>query len=1083
MSDGSIKIAIEVDGKQVEVASKSLRNLESAGHGAGDGTKEAEKGAKGVGKESSKASSNVKDFAISLGLVKIASVAFNTLRKSLDSAISRFDTLNQFPKVLQALGVSAEDADKAMNDLSDGIDGLPTKLDDIASTAQRMYTSFNDMDKATESAIALNNAMLGSGSSAEDAQRGTEQYIQVLQKGKFEMEEWKTLQETMDVGLVKIAESFGYTGRSAKNDLYNALKEGFITMDQFNEKLIEVGTGTGAMAELAKVNSLGLATSMKNLGTAVARNVTNIIKKFDDMSKEVTGKNIAENIDGLKDVVNAAFEAIGKAIESATPFVKGFASVIKDLMPVVSALTPLIIGLMAAYATYQVIEKARLAIAAHSAILVTADLASKMLTITTKTLTTAQIAQTGAVKLSTLAVGVMTGALSLSAAASAIMTTASYALGAAIQFLLGPIGWVIAGVGLLVTATIAIVKWFKRTSAEAERLNEETETLGESTDALKESVDSTSDAYAQNQRDIKSTSRANEELGRKIDELSRKENKSASEKALLRSYIEELNGSVDGLNLSYNEEADALNMSSEQMQARLELMKEQETAQEAQKRLTEILKEQHDVEQQLAETNELRQEWNEKLDEGSVKSKEHKKAIEELDAQEKVLKDTNVQLAEQYQVTEEQMTASMEAVTEMTESGVASQILSFEDLSEAQQETIENMKVKWQEYKDAASDMFDTLSDEITITAEEMRTNLEENQRIIGEWADNIATLAERGVDQGLLDTLREAGPETAGEVKALVNASDEELEKLSTVFAEGGQVATDALSKSLGVDITAVESLVADTEQSLREQVEAADFTGVGQDVASGLAKGIETGSVDAEKASKDMADDTANASKEALDINSPSGVFKDIGENSAEGLTLGISNGIPKVVKSAKKMAEDLLKPYDKTQADFKSIGINAMNGLNAGLNAGRNRVMRTARSIANQVASTMKSALRIHSPSRLMRDDVGIEIPAGIAVGIKDNAKTIFSELDKLTSGIANFGTPELALDVRGMAQSGTSITKVSNRTTSENNYNTANMAEMFKGAVFNVRNDNDISKIAKELNDYIKTGGRKYGVIMP
>jgi len=58
-----------------------------------------------------------------------------------------------------------------MTRLSDGIDGLPTKLDDIASTAQRMYTSFGDMDKATDSALALNNALLGSGSSAADAKR------------------------------------------------------------------------------------------------------------------------------------------------------------------------------------------------------------------------------------------------------------------------------------------------------------------------------------------------------------------------------------------------------------------------------------------------------------------------------------------------------------------------------------------------------------------------------------------------------------------------------------------------------------------------------------------------------------------------------------------------------------------------------------------------------------------------------------------------------------------------------------------------------------------------------------------------
>src|SRR5690606_659603 len=194
----------------------------------------------------------VKKFATALGLVAIGSAVFSTLKSSMDAAIKRFDTLNKFPKVLQSLGVSAEDSERAMKKLADGIEGLPTTLDDIAATTQRLYTSFNDIDKATDTAIALNNALLGSGSSAQDAKRGAEQYIQALQKGKFEMDDWKTLQETMNIGLIKIAESFGYTGKSAIQDLYKALKDGTITMEEFNDRLIEIGTGTGIMAKLAK---------------------------------------------------------------------------------------------------------------------------------------------------------------------------------------------------------------------------------------------------------------------------------------------------------------------------------------------------------------------------------------------------------------------------------------------------------------------------------------------------------------------------------------------------------------------------------------------------------------------------------------------------------------------------------------------------------------------------------------------------------------------------------------------------------------------------------------------------------------
>jgi len=182
----------------------------------------------------------------------------------MDAAISRFDTLNKFPKVLQGLGVSAEDSERGMKKLSDGISGLPTLLNEISVTAQRMYTSFNDIDKATDTALGLNNALLASGASAGDAQRGTEQYLKVLQTGKMDMQTWTSLQQTMNLGLVKVSEAFGMTER----EMYSALKSGSVSIDEFNDKLIELGTGTGALADLARENTLGIATSFGNLKVA-----------------------------------------------------------------------------------------------------------------------------------------------------------------------------------------------------------------------------------------------------------------------------------------------------------------------------------------------------------------------------------------------------------------------------------------------------------------------------------------------------------------------------------------------------------------------------------------------------------------------------------------------------------------------------------------------------------------------------------------------------------------------------------------------------------------------------------------------
>src|SRR5690625_4078572 len=71
MADGSIRISLEVDGRQVDMATHSLDDLEASAHKAGDGAKETEEGVRGAGNESQKAGSKVKKFASALGLVAI----------------------------------------------------------------------------------------------------------------------------------------------------------------------------------------------------------------------------------------------------------------------------------------------------------------------------------------------------------------------------------------------------------------------------------------------------------------------------------------------------------------------------------------------------------------------------------------------------------------------------------------------------------------------------------------------------------------------------------------------------------------------------------------------------------------------------------------------------------------------------------------------------------------------------------------------------------------------------------------------------------------------------------------------------
>lgn len=1091
MADGHIKIKIDVDGKELVLTNKDLDKIE---------------------KGSRKAGSGIKKFAASLGLVAIGAAAFATLKASMDDAIARFDTLNKFPKVLQSLGVSAEDSERAMSRLADGIDGLPTKLNEIASYAQRMYTSFGDMDKATDTAIALNNALLGSGASAEQAQRGTEAYIKVLQTGTIDLDRWNTFSETMDVGLVKIAESFGLAGKSAKQDLYQALKDGTISLEEFNEKLIEVGTGTGIMAKLARENTLGLATSVENLKTAAVRGLVEIINAFNRMSKKVTGREIAQNIDSLKRLIFTSFQTIAKYIDRATPVVEFFAKAVKGSIPIVKTLSPAIYGLMTAYGAYVVITKMSAAIKTSTALLDVALSATKTLTVATivktgatKADTAATLAQTGAVNLSTLALGVLSGRITMATAAMALKTTATYALAGAIRFLTGPIGWIITAVGLLATGIFALVKYMNKATETGKRLSESTEELTDTNDDLINSVKESEKSYKEQRRELDVTERKHIDLAKKVSELAEKEKLSADEKRKLNHYIDQLNDSINNLNLTYDEEAKALNMTSEQLKARIGLMKDLESVSSVQERLNELTEEQVALEMQLEETIKLRKEWDEALKEGTVRGREYTEAVEELVVQERELRESLAEVSEQHKETEAQVKQSMDMIRKAVEDGTASQIISLDMLSEKQQEVVQSMTEKWRELEDATTDMFDTLSDEIEITASEMAKNLEENQRIVSEWADGITKLAERGVDEGLLDKLRAAGPESAGHVKALVNASDEELEHLNTVFKEGGEVATEALAKSLGIEdsgiMEAVVHLVSDTESTLRDEIANAGFDDIGIDVAKGLAEGTKKGTPEAEKASKELGKATEDAARDQLETHSPSKVFFRIGGDVTDGLVMGIYHGVGDVVKAVQLMFQNVTRAtqlsleninvemsklptntaremglmnkivdasmsamhrhinnriplilgsiralsgsmprsFNGLPSQMNFIGLSAMNGLTAGLIRGSRGAINQARYVANQIRSTMQSALKINSPSHVMRDDVGRWIPAGVAEGIKRYSHMIDNAIDDMYNMIVP-QAPELAIganmavNARGV---GFSNDKPSTKTITNNN----------------------------------------------
>lgn len=293
--------------------------LRAYDNGFSKGLSNARKGLEGLTTSTQRTGMSAIKFGALFGVAsKVASSALGVVKDSLGGAINRFDTLNKYPVVMKALGYSTRDVAKSSKILQKGIDGLPTSLDEITASAQQLGPLTGSAKKAAQSAVALNNAFLASGASAGDASRGLTQYTQMLSTGKVDLMSYRTLMETMPIALRKVANAFGFTGKSAEQDLYAALKDGSITIDQLNDKFIELNGAQNGFAELARKNSAGIGTSFANLKASVVKNLANMITYINDGFSKAGFGSIAKQLDNLKYTINDAFTAIGPIVSKGT---------------------------------------------------------------------------------------------------------------------------------------------------------------------------------------------------------------------------------------------------------------------------------------------------------------------------------------------------------------------------------------------------------------------------------------------------------------------------------------------------------------------------------------------------------------------------------------------------------------------------------------------------------------------------------------------------------------------------------------------------------------------------------------------
>lgn len=130
---------------------------------------------------------------------------------------------------------------------------------------------------------------------------------------------------------------------------------------------------------------------------------------------------------------------------------------------------------------------------------------------------------------------------------------------------------------------------------------------------------------------------------------------------------------------------------------------------------------------------------------------------------------------------------------------------------------------------------------------------------------------------------------------------------------------------------------------------------------------------------------------------------------KDSCLSISESVQSASVEVEPSAQALRNNILTPLRETVSGGTSIMINFGQGLINGLASKQASIIAKARSIANSVASTMRNALGIASPSRVMRE-IGRFTAEGMVLGLQDMS----TEVERASRGLAQGAVTAVSAD---------------------------------------------------------------------
>lgn len=558
-----------------------------------------------------------------------------------------------------------------------------------------------------------------------------------------------------------------------------------------------------------------------------------------------------------------------------------------------------------------------------------------------------------------------------------------------------PIGLAVGAVAGLVTGVAVLATTMDDSSKSVDQFSQEIEKTTEKTEELNNTIMESRQTHEDNMTSIKAEADMNRDLVDELEALMSAESRSVEEKNRIQGIVYQLNQSIPELNAAYDAQRDKLSLNTKTVEQYIAEKENQLKVEELEQAMAKNYENQRDVRAQLATIEEQITTAKQK----QTTAQAHLNALEsqlysnggtkmnltkELTEARQVLDEANEDLAtltetqdankESLEKLQDEYNTQYEELKKYS-AATGSAEEATEDMANATAKASEEMQQKFAELEKAYSDtlaaaqdsinnqigLFDEINTESDLTFSQMKQRLIDQASAMNDWAENMQIATKKGVREGLLKELADAGPASAGYLEIIANLTDNEIDAMNAAWDErfkASQYAAEEMANvqyriegsapqiaasSVAVGAEAIANMAQGMLSKRPDVANAATLNAnvavdtlagyqtlyyqKGVDAGNGYANGIRAAAKAVANAGANIAQGALNAVKRTQNSNSPAKEFAKLGGDGAEGYAVGFEEKMSDVRGRITRSTQENLDAAAKAGGSTNNIAGTAL------------------------------------------------------------------------------------------------------------------------------------------------------------